>query len=108
MEELIHPEICPYRSDKTLPGQFICTYRPERRKYQDENDANEREMFNSGSASDIENEQCSPEPLDIEYDFSIDGDSVDVNDASDIDISFDGTSAEYDFDCTMDSGGDSD
>ena len=121
MKNLINPATCPYRSRVTIDGHPVCTFcskdeeefgsNKKDERDEDDEDYKKNKQIADSSGSDYDNktdETYESDKLDIDYEYSFNGESLDVQDASDIDVSFDGMSAEFDFDYDGDFGSDFD
>ena len=98
MKIILIPKNCPYRSRIAEEGQNICTFcskdeEESNNNKNDERDENDerKKQINDSSGSDYDdnaNEGNESDELDIDYEYSFEGESLDVQDASDIDVSF--------------------
>ena len=118
MKKQINPKNYPYRSSIAEDEHPICTFCSKDEEKSNNNKNNKKDeddeknkQINDSSGSDYDddtNESHESDELDIDYEYSFEGESLDVQDASDIDVSFDGESAGFDFDYDGDFGFDFD
>ena len=74
---------------------------PEKNEQENDDDTQEYRDHDTGYDTDNSGSDRSREG-GIDYEYNINGDPADVTDASDLDVSFDGISADWDYDLDYD------